>query len=343
MGKHSNIDMAVPAEEPFVWPELKSEHVISSALRAALPSQVTTSSVELGPTTVQITGPLAEVDKDLCMQTILSVDDHDVTLWCDKDVLRFVLALFEHNPEVEDYPADTLPLIFEHLTQPILEKLQKPFEAETISIATHGRAKGKPTGDFISFSMMIESHETYFFAVEGPASVLKKIASLFGSNPQERQTVRLDQIPFDCRLLGQDFEVSSSDLVALKPEDVLVLDAAWFDTNALVLTVADTLTATASDDNGALCLVNTFQPQIRKTAMPDLDPTSNELPVTVSIELARKDVVLSELEGLSAGDAIAFHKGELKEVSLTANGAHLGNGVLVKIDDQIAIRLTEVA
>ncbi|MEP3636075.1 MAG: FliM/FliN family flagellar motor switch protein [Paracoccaceae bacterium] len=343
MGKHSKIEGATPVEHPFIWLDIPSERAVSAELRAVLPDQSNQFEIPFADQKLKLNGPVIGTSESLRFCTTLDVGGQELVMWTHNNLLGFLLQAFEHNPDVSLYGADITPLILEHLAQPLLDRFAQALDVAKVTVLSYRRTQDSPIGDVIPMSTTDEAGVTHYVALSGPTPLLARIAGLFGLAPDQRSRVSTGDIPFNCVLMGQDFEVDAADIVALQPEDVLVLDAAWLNSHGFVLRAAERLSARVTREDGVLRLMTDFHPLKRTNDMPALNRSVDDLPVTVSIELARKDIVLSELDTLSVGDVMSFDEDDLNAVTLTANGAPLGSGVLVKVDDQIAIRLTDTA
>lgn len=64
--------------------------------------------------------------------------------------------------------------------------------------------------------------------------------------------------------------------------------------------------------------------------------------VTLSAELGRTQLTIQELIGLAEGSVVELHRAISAPVELIAQGVPLGNGEVVVIDDQFAIRIKQI-
>ena len=73
---------------------------------------------------------------------------------------------------------------------------------------------------------------------------------------------------------------------------------------------------------------------------------AERLPVVLDFDLGRTTVTVAELESWQPGAVIALDlpaPGDGVEVTVRANGAVVGVGDLVRIDDRVGVRLTRLA
>lgn len=64
--------------------------------------------------------------------------------------------------------------------------------------------------------------------------------------------------------------------------------------------------------------------------------------VTLTAELGRTQLTIQELIGLAEGSVIELHRSISSPVELVAQGVPMGNGEVVVIDNQFAIRIKEI-
>lgn len=64
--------------------------------------------------------------------------------------------------------------------------------------------------------------------------------------------------------------------------------------------------------------------------------------VTLTAELGRTELTIQELIGLAEGSVVELNRAISAPVELIAQGVPLGNGEVVVIDDQFAIRIKEI-
>lgn len=64
--------------------------------------------------------------------------------------------------------------------------------------------------------------------------------------------------------------------------------------------------------------------------------------VTLTAELGRTELTIEELIGLAEGSVVELNRAISSPVELVAQGVPMGNGEVVVIDDQFAIRIKQI-
>lgn len=173
-------------------------------------------------------------------------------------------------------------------------------------------------------------------------------------------TSRFAKLPLELVVDGGEVTLSASELLTLKPEDVLLLDDAWWRrerTLRLRLVGARATTWWGQDEEGAIALrriesgpggATTSSAKNgagRKTTMREETATLKALgdaPVEVSVELARIRLTLAELQALRVGEVVASGAPIGEHVRLRVGDVVIGEGELVEIDGQIGVRLASL-
>ncbi len=68
----------------------------------------------------------------------------------------------------------------------------------------------------------------------------------------------------------------------------------------------------------------------------------DDIPVTASFEIGRKDVTVKELREFKDGTIISFPGTEDNQIKITVNGKEIGWGTLVQVDDCIGVKIDRV-
>ena len=82
------------------------------------------------------------------------------------------------------------------------------------------------------------------------------------------------------------------------------------------------------------------QPENTSGAQPGATPL--DVPVTLTVELGRVNVTLTQLADLKPGDVIELNRHSRAAVELTSNGRLVARGELILIDTDLGVRVTGV-
>lgn len=67
-----------------------------------------------------------------------------------------------------------------------------------------------------------------------------------------------------------------------------------------------------------------------------------DVPMTVSVELGRVSLTVRELLSLRQGSVIELNRTAGSDVDVLVNGHHVARGEVVVVDEELAVRITEV-
>jgi type III secretion system YscQ/HrcQ family protein len=82
------------------------------------------------------------------------------------------------------------------------------------------------------------------------------------------------------------------------------------------------------------------QPIAAATNPPSAGPM--DVPVTLTVELGRVNLTLTQLADLKAGDVVELNRHSRAPVELTSNGRLVARGELILIDTDLGVRVTSV-
>lgn len=181
--------------------------------------------------------------------------------------------------------------------------------------------------------------------VDAPAAPLLAILDRLTA-PYALPAARMDPRLPVC-LTGFEMALPATDWAACVPGDALLLPCDWPQGAGLVCSIdGSRLRADVTHANGVLTLATNFSPSERTAAMPPLSTLRHplaDMPVTISIELARVVVPLSELESMVTGSVLPITAQMPREVRLMMAEVCVGHGELVQVEGAIALRLTKLS
>ena len=82
------------------------------------------------------------------------------------------------------------------------------------------------------------------------------------------------------------------------------------------------------------------QPSAPVTNPPAAGPM--DVPVTLTVELGRVNLTLTQLADLKPGDVVELNRHSRAPVELTSNGRLVARGELILIDTDLGVRVTSV-
>lgn len=152
----------------------------------------------------------------------------------------------------------------------------------------------------------------------------------------------------DCRLsysIGS-VQLSAGTVSELAPGDLVVLDANASDSVLFVTGAAGRFVFNKSDENW-ICERTRMDSGLESSALEELPQTTQAgpIPVTLDFDIGHLNMTVSELQNWQPGTIVALDPPQLSEdieVKIRANGHLLGVGDLVRIDDRIAVRISDI-
>lgn len=145
--------------------------------------------------------------------------------------------------------------------------------------------------------------------------------------------------------------LSLAELRGIEPGDVVFPDVACRAGEALVI-YGEGWSHTAKHDRGAVTVTGPRRPLALQDGgwwMADSDSDAappaerlGELPVTLVFELGRSELPLAAVQGLAPGAVIPLGRDPGEAVEIVANGRRIGRGEIVRIEDELGIRVVRL-
>lgn len=142
-----------------------------------------------------------------------------------------------------------------------------------------------------------------------------------------------------------------AELQGIAPGDVVFPDVACRAGEALVV-YGEAWSHTAKHDRGAVTVTGPRRPLALQDGggwMADSDSDAappaerlGELPVTLVFELGRSELPLAAVQGLAPGMVIPLGRDPGEAVDIVANGRRIGRGEIVRVEDELGVRVVRL-
>ncbi|MEM6339684.1 MAG: FliM/FliN family flagellar motor switch protein [Pseudomonadota bacterium] len=319
------------------WPNLPRLDRSVKALQAQLDANIYHADIRIGSTDCRLTAPIDCPDLNGCISAEIRFGEQRLTACLPEDAIDALLSAHDVRDAWKSYGAKTAAMVLEHLLAPVMTTLESHLDAP-FRVA---RIIDQPL-DAPSLALAVASTvATYHVGLSGDDALIAPLIRLM--TPADQQDARLtsETLRFSMSLTGPSFQMPQYDLDALRPGDGVFVEGDWARLQHPLLIISGRLCASAKQQEEGFVLKSDLDriqtPEIPMTEITDV------LPVTITIELAQTTLPLTEIQDLRQGSVLPFADDLPTNVALTANGQPFGRGDLVRIDDKIAIRLTEIA
>lgn len=157
------------------------------------------------------------------------------------------------------------------------------------------------------------------------------------------------QVPFTASLQAGHQTLRLKQLASLAPGDIVLLNRPLQD---LQLVVSSCLLADVRTDAKGDVLVSAWYLDERRErsvesihTQEDVDEVDvlDNLTVQLVCEVGRQSMTLAELKTLQPGSVLSMERGAQQAVDLLINGARVGQGELVRLDDALGVRIIRLA
>ncbi len=336
---HNPITLNKANFQPFIWPELPE---LDAKNTVPLPTAGIFTH-QLAGQAVALTGPVAVPD-GLTLTLTIRFGDEEIFVLCPADALGTLMTLHDVVDDWQRYTPATTTIVFEYLLTdalaPAVDAMGGPFEVVAV-------AQDAGTAPVFGFKVALKSGLELTLGIAGSDRILTALSDLFAAHVVPPKPPELDYLPFTVALLGPSFTLVQSVIAASAPGDGFLLETDWSTLARAELAVAGQVCARAS------CGADGFRlkhpPSFPASQETPMSTTAEfhtvdqaDLPVKLRIALGETALTLSQLRELQTGSVLPFAEEMPATVGLTANGKPFGRGELVRIDGQVAVRLTEI-
>ena len=276
-----------------------------------------------------------------------------IVIGIELDCILSILKKTAGDIKIDQLSEQDLAVVAEFSCLPLIEHIEK---THNLSLAISPYTPASPEDSYTLLTSRIQfqgdshSYDCTFSCLD---SDLEYWASIFEQRPSETNISDDDlsiSLPLILRYSPQEFTLGN--LRNLNPSDVIILHSEqnnnieicagsylfWFvrhTNNQLKIVSDDRLQNNIINNNTKNNWINIM------SGSEDI-ASIDDIPVTASFEIGRKDVTVKELREFKDGTIISFPGTEDNQIKITVNGKEIGLGTLVQVDDCIGVKIDRV-
>ncbi len=348
--------IAAPVDraKPWIWSDIQD---IGPSDQGLAPTRFR----ELGFSFHGATGVLSwpeKVDGHLLgWQTQFRIGPASLMVWSTKSLLDEALFQAGYSPIGHVSDEKMLGLVVEHLLGSLIEQIETLW-GKPVTVLSHGKTRAVAGSSALGFKVALDckpSEHHSSLLIEGPSVALNWLRNAIEQAAEQRMPKltacreNINKLPICLSLRGRHFLLKRNQVNQLDVGDGLILSGSQDAISACNVLIADWLTADVSFSNGRYEMVKSPKPVALavKTKETDMHPDMaldqlDEMPVKISIELARTRISLGDLNELVIGSILPFKTDLPKDVVLLANGEPFADAELVQVNGSMAVRLAEL-
>lgn len=334
----------------FVWPELPQISPDTLRLSRLLPATVRAAAFTLGKQKLAVKCPGSIDLQQATLRTEVRFGKTQMEVWSTPSLTALALKARGYDVDPATLTPDSAALVMEFLTYELLAMLGP--ELGDMNVVSHGPSSRVPPPLHLAFGISGTDDAGAGFAVSASVEVLESLIGLYGAAKPAGAGFLPESHAVPVTLFGPELEVMQGDLSALVPGDGLILAEGDVAANIRSVAVGSHIRASAKIRRGQMVMASRLS-AIKSNSNPEhrisdmlkrieSDHDLADLPVTVSLELARTKVTLAELQDLSIGSILPFDTALPQTVRLLLDMDVVAEGELVQMDDKIAVRLTKI-
>ncbi len=273
-------------------------------------------------------------------------------------IIRLIDSLYEEQDFETLSPIDQA-LLLEFLLSPAIEKFEKENSLE-VSITPFADDIQVNSNEVLTGHIQITGSKTsYPFYIALPAENYEVWSSLLNRNYHyhtSRQLQLEQTVTVSLSLNYRCMEIDIGTLKNLDTGDVILLESGDKQQPFMELRAANKqiwLGRKIPEQNAVEILAIQKTPLLAgnsaefnkdNNVMSEHDDGTviDDIPVTMTFEVGRKDITVRDLGDLQEGSVISFPGEDTKEVCLVINGKEIGWGTLVRVGDDIGVKIERI-
>lgn len=268
------------------------------------------------------------------------------------DLLDVVPALALLDKACRDLAPELLALTVEHVLSPSFAALEAAWGMEVHLTRVALSCRIPLDQHLVAWHLQPDGPGTGLFACLNAPEPLR-CAELFAQRAPQKAATRLEHLSVPVTLLGPVSMAEREEIAGLAPGSAFFPDPDWRGKTSLIraLRVGDAVVPIRQQNTGQFCQSGPVQALATRPPYP-LEGGANPMPsdpdlvdhalVELSIELARRQVPLSQLAALQEGGVLPLDLEQVGAVTVMANGAPLAEGRLVQLDESLGVQVTRM-
>lgn len=295
--------------------------------------------------TVTLTAPVP-VPLALPLAFDIKLPEKTLQITLPADAPSLLFSFLNTPDDWEAYSSQTCAMVLEHQIAPAFADIEGNAGAEFQLLPSQ-----QIIAPQIGLSIILDEAMELVVGLGGDTELINRFINSMTFDTITNSRMNFAALPFQVQLFGPDFAISRQSLATACRGDGFLLERDWSALDHAQLVIGDALFAQVKRDNSGFALIHKPQPisyPVRKENFDmsveptDQNSSADQLPVVIQIELAQATLTFADLSQLNTGSLLPFGKELPSTVGLLANGKRFGRGELVRLNDQIAVRLTEL-
>jgi len=299
------------------------------------------------------TGPLLRIDA--------IVAGRAASLWCPRELVdallrdSFALAPADADPAL-------LPLLVEEAATPLLAALERA-SGLSLALTAVTSVDAVPDGVAAAFMLTAPGWPATKVWLACTTAVTLRLDAALHARPLHPQPWR--DLSASLALRVGVATLARAEIAGLAPGDAVLLDVWTGAFGKAIAIVTETAGQTCTASPGGFVLDGPLQPRRGRAALTParppqphtweafmsdidtaplpLDGALRDVQIRLVFELGRLDLPLASLESLGAGHVFELGRGEDEPVDIIVGSRRIGTGQLVRIADQVGVRIVSLA
>ncbi len=338
MTKHEPIIKALPLAP---WPLLPRLAARDAEFQRRLNNLSYHAKTSLHGVDITLTGPASAPNPQSCICVDVAVLEATIRVLAPRDLLARLAHLGGFTGELDQCAPLSRALVVEHLLEPALAPLETALGTD-IRITDITMTPCAPEGPSLGLYVNEAGQKPIALALYGDLHSLQTIAEKIGDPAKDLKTFNIGVLPIDLSLTGPSFRIPAAECPRLKAGDGFFVEMDWTRLGAATVTIGGRFEAAARLEAMGFTLSERPRNIEKGTIMTEAPADAGLLDIMLSIELGQKRVPLAELKDMTVGYVLPFGDALPSHVSLSANGTPFAEADLVRIDDKVGLRLSQI-
>jgi flagellar motor switch/type III secretory pathway protein FliN len=351
MGKMENQLSEFQVPQRFRWPRLVHLDEVDKQLLRIRPQQRFETKLHFLDANLKFRIPVASNPEQLERRLILKFGRNEIILNCSNDFFPKLLDKMGYRDDIHTMSPASAALTANLALLRLLQQ-QKEWASLKPRVMSYEHHEGPAPKISCAFSLIDDRGTIETLTISGKVSVLGRVIQILTNGAKlEKREIR-SNICLPVRVFAPKFETSIKTLRSLKVGDGMSLPLKWemLEKRKVIISSHLQINIERTDDDwrciGEPSTISENQEEgARKFIMSDISKQkepANDLPIIVNLMVAETKVTLAELEQICDGNILPFHQKLTHLAKLMIGDDVFAEGELVKLDGNVAVRLTRI-
>ncbi|MFT5591921.1 MAG: type III secretion system YscQ/HrcQ family protein [Oceanicoccus sp.] len=296
---------------------------------------------EVNNTPIRVSTGLGFEVSNWCVLVAFNTGEDEFSLCLPRDLFIDITADFQ---SAQTWPLELLSIRVQYFLEPVMHLFEQAFKKELVidNVSIHSQASLSHRGEVSHLNLQVRD-ALYSFALEADDSILSQFLSRLNASQRIKPVKQSIDYVLPVKLSIGFTLLTLNRIKKINLHDIILVERENFKNGVYRLMCADQWLEASSIDLKMFSIIKKLDGiAMKQESEKNLIETS-EIELNVDFVCGQKNISISELDAVNPGYVFELNQDISSLVTIEVNGAKIGEGRLVEVDNRLGVQVVALA